>query len=709
MKLTKSNYKGWLNVLQYLATYYRVNFSIENTQLFIENTLGTKSFVLLETITNKIGFDVYHAKAVVDSITPSRLPLVVTFDDGQVGVVTKMDDKDGFAILFGGDGHVETTIVKEFIKEHAVGCIVLRPTNNIKDVRVDSYIRPYEKNWFWKIVLSDWRRYIDIMVASVLANLLALSGMIFSMQIYDRVVPAQSETTLWVLFLGVMIAVFFEFTMRMLRAYISDVIGKRADLRISDHVFSRALRIRCDARPKSTGTFISQIRELESVRELITSTTFATLADLPFFLMFVFILWFIGGPLAYVVLCAVPLIIIPGLIAQIPLAKLSKEGMRESAIRNATLIESVQGIDDIKSLRAEARFQNQWNHSCSVSATVSMKQRLVTNFLVIWTQELQTMVYVFVLLCGAYLVIKGDITTGVLVGASILSSRTVAPLAQVTGVLSRWQSAKVALKGLNDLMEKPIDQPEDCKLIHLNSIDGDFELQNVAVIYDEESGVNSLNIPSLKIFPGEKVAILGRNGSGKSTLLRVLSGLSKPQSGRVLLDKLDLSLIDPSDVRRDIGLLEQYARLFFGSIRDNIILGCPMATDADIQRALKLSGAELFVSKQKEGLNHLIHEGGAGLSGGERQSLLLARHLICDHKVLLLDEPTSVLDEVSERNFITKMASWMTEKTLIVATHRLPILSVVDRIIVLDNGKIVMDGPRNHILKELQSTHLPQK
>ncbi len=704
MKLTKNNYQAWTEVLQYIATYYRVSFSIENARLLIENTLNSKLFMSLDYVTSKMGFDVHYPKKGFANITPSRLPLAVTFDDGQVGVVTKMDSEGNFAVLFSGDGHVETVMDKESMSEKVKACVVIRPSHNLKDIRVDSYIKPHEKNWFWKIALTDWRKYIDIMAASCLANVLALSGMVFSMQIYDRVVPAQSQSTLWVLFSGVMIAIFFEFCMRLLRAYTSDVIGKRADLRVSDYVFSRALRIRNDARPKSTGTFISQIRELESIRELVTSTTFSTLADLPFFLLFVFILWLVGGPLAIVVLCAVPLIIIPGLIAQIPLAKLSNEGMRESAIRNATLIEAVQGIDDIKSMRAEARFQNQWNHSVSVSSSVSMKQRLVTNFLVVWTQELQSMVYVCVLLMGAYLVINGDITTGALVGTSILSSRTVAPLAQLTGVLSRFQSAKVALKGLNDLMQKPIDQPEKSDLIHRSEIRGDFELKEVRVAYDEEGEITSLQIPQLKIFPGEKIAILGRNGSGKSTLLQVLSGLLKPQSGTVLLDKLDLSFIDPSDVRRDIGLLDQHSHLFFGTIRDNITLGRPMATDAEIQQALRLSGADALVVKQKEGLNHLILEGGTGLSGGERQSLLLARHFICEHKILLLDEPTATLDEVSEKRLINAMAGWAGDRSLIIATHRLPILGLVDRIIVLDGGKIALDGPRDVVLKKLQSS-----
>lgn len=700
MKIKENNYKMWLDILQYIAMYYRVDFSYENIKLMVENMLAMTPALSLVQVTDRIDLDIYSSKIDINFILPSRLPLVLLFNDGQLGIVTKMDNKGSYIIMLGGDGGVESVFDTKFLTDNVASCIVIRPKHNIKDARVDSYIQPLDKNWFWKIALSDWRKYIDIIAVSCLANVLALSGMLFSMQVYDRVVPAQSESTLWVLFLGVMIAIVFEFFMRMLRAHISDVIGKRADLRISDYVFSRALRIRSDARPKSTGTFISQLRELESVRELITSTTFSALADLPFFILFVFILWSIGGPLSLVVLCAVPLIIIPGVIVQIPLAKLSNEGMRESAVRNATLVEAIQGIDDIKSLRAEQRFQNQWNHSCSVSATVSMKQRFITNLLLTWTQELQSMVYAFVLLYGAYLVISGDITTGALVASSILSSRTIAPLAQVSGVLSRWQSAKVALKGLNELMKRPLDHPENKSMVHKKNIKGDFELKNVDFYYDEEIKTSNLNIDSLKIFPGEKIAVLGRNGSGKSTLLRILSGLLLPKSGSVLLDNINISFIDPADIRRDIGLLEQHANLFFGSIRENIIMGRPMATEDEIQNALILSGASTFVSKQKEGLNHIINEGGIGLSGGEKQSLLLARHFICDYKISLLDEPTSLLDEISERKLISSMSHWMAEKTLVVATHRLSILGLVDRIIVIDNGKIVLDGPRNKVLKE---------
>ncbi|CDL37371.1 Putative ATP-binding component of a transport system [Citrobacter freundii] len=476
---------------------------------------------------------------------------------------------------------------------------------------------------------------------------------------------------------------------------------KRADLRISERVFAHALRIKNGARSKSTGSFIAQIRELESVRELITSTTIAAISDLPFFLLFVFILWMIGGPLVLVVLLAVPLLLIPGLLVQRPLGRLSSEGMRESAIRNATLVEAVQGLEDIKLMRAEQRFQNQWNNTNDVAANVAMKQRWLTGLLLTWTQEVQSIVYAVVLLIGCYLVISGDMTTGALVGTSILASRTIAPLSQISGVLSRWQSAKVARKGLDDLMQRPIDDPQSGKKVHKAHLRGNYVMEDVSFYYDEEEKLDVLNISRLQIQAGERIALLGRNGSGKSTLLQLLAGMQEPQQGSILLDDISLNHLDPADLRRDMQLLSQQARLFFGSVRDNIIMGNPLATDEEIHQALAITGALDFVRKQKMGLNYIVNEGGAGLSGGQRQALLLTRALLTSPNILLLDEPTAWLDEVSEKQFIGSLKGWLGKtRTLIVATHRLPILELVDRIIVLDNGRIVMDGPRDSILRE---------
>ncbi|WP_449557028.1 type I secretion system permease/ATPase [Huaxiibacter chinensis] len=698
---THPQYESWLQAMLLVAKHYRLDFSQENVRVTLAHQNQSPRQQVLEEMARQLGLGVREAQPDAALIDPWRLPLIAEFTGGQIAVITRMDSEKNVSLQFSGDGGLETVLTRDELGERLISLKVLRPLESTPDARVDDYIKPYQKNWFWQLALKDWRRYSDIMLVALVANVLALSGMVFSMQVYDRVVPSQSEATLWVLFGGVMVAILFEFIMRMLRVHISDVIGKRADLRISERVFAHALRIKNGARSKSTGSFIAQIRELESVRELITSTTIAAISDLPFFLLFVFILWMIGGPLVLVVLLAVPLLLIPGLLVQRPLGRLSSEGMRESAIRNATLVEAVQGIEDIKLMRAEQRFQNQWNNTNDVAANVGMKQRWLTGLLLTWTQEVQSIVYAVVLLIGCYLVISGDMTTGALVGTSILASRTIAPLSQISGVLSRWQSAKVARKGLDDLMQRPIDDPQQGKKVHKAHLRGQYAFENVSFYYDEEEKLTVLTIPRLNIAAGERVAILGRNGSGKSTLLQLLAGMQEPQQGTLLLDDVAMNHLDPADVRRDMQLLSQQARLFFGSVRDNIMMGNPLANDEEIHLALVNSGALEFVRKQKMGLNYVISEGGAGLSGGQRQALLLARALLTSPTILLLDEPTAWLDEVSEKQFIQHLKGWLGEqRTLVVATHRLPILELVDRIIVLENGKVVMDGPRDAILNQ---------
>ncbi len=539
------------------------------------------------------------------------------------------------------------------------------------------------------------------MLASLVANLLGLAGVLFSMQVYDRVIPAESLPTLYVLFGGVLLAVLFDFTLRIMRLRITDLLGKRADLRISDLVYGHALRLRNSVRPKSTGTFISQLRELEQVRDLITSSTATALADLPFFLLFLFIFYLIGGPLVAIPVVALIVMLLPGLLYQRKLARLANANMRESALRNAMLVESVQGLDDIKALQAEQRFQEQWNHYNATTADTALKLRSLTNGLVTWTQNVQTAVFAVVIVFGAPMVIAGDLTTGSLVAASMLASRMMAPMAQLNHVLTRWQQAKVALKGLNALMELPVDHPEGSKRVHLPAIHGDFQLKDATFRYSAD-GPAALQVAELRIRPGEHIAVLGRNGAGKSTLLQALAGAMDLATGEVTLDGIAMAHIDPADLRRDVGLLPQHARLFHGTLRDNLVLGAGRASDQELLAALSLTGALDFVRRLPKGLDHLILEGGLGLSGGQRQSLLLSRLLLRQPHVLLLDEPTAALDDVTERRLLDDLMLWSQGRTLIMATHRLSVLQRVERIIVVDNGRLVIDAPREVALARLK-------
>jgi len=694
------NYQPYLQAILLIAKHYRIETSEERIRLQMDWAGASAADEVVKTIARQIGLSVRKSKFSKEMLNPWRLPVIVVFKDGQVGVVDQADVDHNVSIQMSGDQGLAQSFVASDLQHEIESVYILRPEKSVADARIDEYIKPYESSWFWSIVLRDWKRYIDIMFASLIANILALATIIFSMQVYDRVVPSQSIPTLWVLAGGVLIAAIFEFILRVARIYLSDIIGKRADLRISDRVFGHTLRIKNSERSKSTGTFISQIRELEGVRELVTSSTISAIADLPFFFLFLVIFWIIGGNLFWVMVLVVPLMIIPAILAQRPLAKLAREGMRESSIRNAILVESVQGIEDIKLLRAESRFQNQWNHMNEMSADISMKQRKIVGVMTAWTQKVQGLTYALVVLVGCFAVISGEMTTGALVACSILSSRMLAPIAQITGVLGRLQQAKVAKSSLDELMKKPVDQPDRAHLIHRSVLLGDYQLNGTLFKYNQDDAKPNLAIAQLAIRAGEKIAILGRNGAGKSTLLQLLSGMQMPQQGNIYLDGLDLSLIDPADIRRDTGLLNQSAHLFYGTIRENLTLGAPLASDDDLIQALKMTGAWSFVQDKKEGLDHLVLEGGLGFSGGQRQALLLSRLLIRQPNIVLLDEPTASIDDVAEKQFIDHLMNWMGHRTLIVATHRRAVLALVDRIIVMNEGKIVMDGPRDQILSQ---------
>lgn len=697
---TAIHYQPWLQAVLTIAKHYRIEASEERLRLQLDWNPNPSSDELVTLMGRQIGLQVRASAFSPEILNPWRLPVLIAMHDGQVGVLDKLDAAGNASVQFSGDQGLAQVLTLQQLQHSIQQVYILRPEKSIPDVRIDEYVKPYESSWFWSIVLRDWKRYIDVMFASLMANILALATVLFSMNVYDRVIPAQSIPTLWVLAGGVLLAAIFEFSIRVARIYLSDIIGKRADLKISDRVFGHALRIKNKDRSKSTGTFISQIRELEGVRELVTSTTISAVADLPFFLLFLGIFWLIGGDLFWVMLAVVPLMILPGILIQKPLAKLAAEGMREGAIRNATLVEAVQGIEDIKLLRAEARFQNQWNHMNEVSAEISMRQRKLVGVVGAWTQKVQGLTFAIVVLVGCFAVMKGDMTTGALVACSILSSRMLGPIAQISGVLGRLQQAKVAKTSLDELMKKPVDQAEHAHLIHRAALHGQYELSQTLFKYAEDDAQATLAIQKLEIRAGEKIAILGRNGAGKSTLLQLLAGMQEPVQGKIKLDGVDLGLIDPADVRRDMGLLNQNAHLFFGTVRENLKLGAPLATDQDILTVLKMTGALDFVLAKKEGLDHQVLEGGAGFSGGQRQALLLSRLLLRQPNIVLLDEPTAALDDVTEKQLIDHLHTWLGQKTLVIATHRRAVLELVDRIIVLQDGKIVMDGSKQQILQQ---------
>lgn len=637
-------------------------------------------------------------------LPPGMMPALATSVTGQPVVIWAIRRKSAQVTLFLEDGAARKSMPLKELGASVSGRIFLVGADAPpRDSRIDSYTARPMRGWLWPILRAGFPVLTELALASCVSALLAIGVTLFAMQVWDRVVPAQSLNTLWVLALGVGVALLGDFILRLVKARMADQFGKNCDRWLSDHVFSRMLDVRNDSRPRSKGSFIAQIRDVEQIREMLTSTTITALIDLPFAAVFFALIWYLGGPLVYVPLAATVLILLVGAIVQWPLSRLSQAGMVESALRNAILIESVTRIEDIKQLQAEERFRSLWNRTIAAAADVSERQRRYRNFLMFLTMTVQQLAYVGALVVGVYLILDGQMTTGAVIACSILTSRAIAPLSQLSGLFSVIQNARVGKAGLDRLLALPLDHAKDGDRFQREALRGAYRLSAMVYSYRQEDDSPALVIPQLSIAAGEKVAVIGRIGSGKSTLLRLLAGQAEPRSGSIVLDDTMMAQIDMADLRRDIGYMSQTGDLFYGSIRENLRIANPGATDAEIAAALRLSCADRLLQKQANGLDLQIGEGGTGVSNGQRQSLLLARLILRDPNIVLLDEPTASLDEGTERLLIDNLKGWLQGRTLVVATHRFPILELVDRLIVIESGRILMDGPKAEILQRLKS------
>lgn len=696
--LTEQTLQRWALAISHIANHYRIACSPGTIQANAPWFHDKSLLPALTQLSRQGGLSFRLLEANTQTLNSWRLPVVAALNDGELVIVERFDGDSTVEVRFVDD----TSHINRLSMEELLGKIdylaALRPLSAMRDSRVDNYISRFRPDWLKSLVLQDIRPYGPVMFAAFLVNVLSLGGIVFSMQVYDRVIPAQSYPTLYVLAFGVLLSVIFGFLLRVARGHIMDVLGKRADMRVSDRVFSHALRLRNSAIPRSTGSFISQLRELEQIREMITSSKISTIVDLPFFFLFVIVLAIISPQLAWIAPVAAVMMVLPGILLQKKLAVLANQAAHESTLRNAVLVESVQGLEDIKLMQAENRFLQQWNSYIRITAESGLRTRQISQGLISWGITVQSLVYSAVILFGAPKVIEGEMTTGAVVAASMLASRMIAPMANLCGVLARWQQVKAAKSGLDSIMQLPTETQRDDSVVHRDIFHGHYLFENAQFRYHNDDQNVPLKISRLEIQQGERIALLGRNGAGKSTLLQAMAGGVELVSGEARLDSLSIAQIDMADLRRNVGMLSQNARLFFGTLRENLMLGAPRASDDDIFATLEGCGAAGFVRQLAKGLDHPIMEGGAGLSGGQRQSILLARMLLRSPNIVLLDEPTASLDDHTEREFIQRLNQWLGNRTLIVATHRVPVLELVERVVVLKDGQVVMDAPKTQAL-----------
>jgi ATP-binding cassette, subfamily C, bacterial LapB len=558
-------------------------------------------------------------------------------------------------------------------------------------------------HWFWGEFAKYRRQLLEVAAGSLVANLLAVSVALFSLQVYDRVIPHQSEPTLWVLAIGAMLAIVLEGMLKAARSGLMDVTGRRIELVVQDRLMARLLGMKANPKERRPSQTFNAMREFGSVREFFTASTIGTIADLPFILIFLALVATIGGNLVWVLIAGGILMVLPGFLLRNKMVAMSKASQGASTRQAKLLYEAVFETETVAITRGEDRIKRLWSELVTLNAVKSSDQRKLTSLLTYWAQGVQQATYIGAVMVGTFMVFAGNFTVGTIIAIGILTGRTLGPLAQLSATMARWSNVKGALEALDAIAMARQSEDAERRYLRRERLTGAFELRNLEFRYDDGSSP-TVDIAGLAIPAGQHVAVLGTNGSGKSTLLRLLAGLYDPTNGRVLIDGVDLGQVHPRDLRRGIGYLGQEVRLFAGTLRDNLNTTQLERDDNRLLEALDFAGLGQFVRNHPRGLDLEIKEMGEGLSVGQRQSLGWARIWLQDPAVAILDEPTAALDQTLETTLVSRLRVWLEGRTAIIATHRVPILQLTTRTLILQNGKLAVDGPRDAVLAHLMKS-----
>jgi len=657
---------------------------------------------LLPRAAGRAGLTAKLARRKLDLLRPGLLPVVLLLKENQACVLLEWLPSGEARVRFPENGESSDVLTREELENLYAGiaCFV-RPVYKF-DPRTPDSGELKSQHWFWSVVFQNWRLYRDSLLAALLINLFALAMPIFTMTVYDRVIPNRAEETLWVLAAGVIVTLGFDTLLRVLRGYILDTAGKRIDVTLSSRIMERVLGLGLADRPASVGSFAANLRAFESVRDFVASASITALVDLPFVLVFLLALvwispWFVLPPLVGIVL-----LLFASLVVQQKMQELVDLTQRAASQRNATLVESLVGIETIKFMVAESSIQRKWERATIFLAQTSAKLKLLSSATLSAAQTLSQLVSVFVVIAGVYLMLNNQASMGGIIAATMLAGRAMAPFGQVAGLLMQFHHAKSGLAAVETHMKTEPERSNESSFLHRSRFEGSIEFKGVSFAYPGHPQV-ALNKISFKINPGEKVAIIGRVGSGKSTVQRLMLGLYPPTQGAVLIDGIDARQIDPAELRRAIGFVPQDVNLFYGSLKENIAMGAPFADDQAVLAAADIAGVSEFANRHPQGFDLAIGERGESLSGGQRQAVGIARAVLNDPPMLLLDEPSSAMDHQSEEALKTRLRKFAIGKTVLLVTHRNSLLDLVDRLIVMDNGQIMADGPKAQVVEALQS------
>jgi len=693
------------DALLYLAAYHGRAISREALLAGLPISNGRLTAALVERAGLRAGLEVEPTRRKLADIPALVLPAVLIMRDGTALLLMTNDTRSGMAEWIDPtlSSDVRTAPLDEIERNYSGYTFFIKPLATADARTVAAGDLP-KSHWFWSVVRRFGANYSHVALAALLVNLLALAAPLFTMNVYDRVVPNGAVPSLIALAIGLTIAIAFDFLIRIVRGRIIDLTGKKIDVVLAANIFEHILALKMANRPASVGILANQMRDFDSVREFFTSGTVVAATDLLFAMIFIGVLFMVAGPLAWIPLAMLPIIIATGFILQRPLNRAMKRLQAESAARHGVLIESLSGIEAVRATGAESRMQIAWERSVAATARSGEAVHFWSSLALTISSSAQQITSMLLVVIGVFLILDGKITMGALIAANMLAGRVLAPISSLASVITRATQTISSLRSIDRLMDLERERPPGRTFVARKIEHGAINFNGVSFRYPN-SKEKALDNVSFTITPGERVAIIGRVGSGKTTVGRLLSGFYEPEEGSILIDGIDSRQYDPADLRAGTGFVMQDTDLFFGKLRENITLGKPAASDDEVIEAARLSGVEQFIAGHPLGYDMPIAEGGRSLSGGQKQAIGLARAMIRQPRILFMDEPTAHFDVRSEAEFLERLKSIArADMTVIVSTHRPSLLSLVTRILVFERGKLVADGPRENILATLQAS-----
>jgi ATP-binding cassette subfamily C protein LapB len=654
---------------------------------------------LFSRAAEKAGLKTSLVKRPLQKVLQLQLPAIALLDNDNACILEQFsEDRSQIKIIHPGAEPLEEWVALKDLEEEYLGyCFLLKKTHHYN---VDQQHLGQQKHWFWGTLKRSRKLYIDVLLASFLINIFILASPIFTMSVYDRVVPNNAIETLKVFAVGVITVYLLDSFLKFIRSYFLEIAAKKSDVIMSSIIFEKIMDMKIAVFPRSVGSFASNIKDFDSIRGFLTNATLTTLIDLPFAIIFFIVIGWIGGSIVFIPMVSGCLILLFAIIIRNPLRRSIESTYEASAWKNGVLIESLQNIETIKSHGLSHQAQHQWEEATGDIAAKSLRSRLLSASLPTITGLLVQLNTVLVVFYGVYLIRDLELTTGGLIAIVILTSRTIAPLGQAAALITNFEDAKTAFKVIDDITMLPDEHPRGVEFVRPPEFKGKIEFRDVTFCYpdNEKPAVENL---SFVVEPGEKVGIIGRMGSGKSTIEKLILGLYEPQSGMVLIDNIDIRQIDPADLRQHINYVPQDIQLFRGTVRENIIKGSRKADDAALLNAARLSGVEEFITQHPSGFDMWVGERGMGLSGGQRQSVAIARALMRKGVIHLYDEPSNAMDQLTEARLLKQLATVVKPATFILVTQKTAPLQLVDRIIVMEQGKKAMDGTTGEILTKL--------